>query len=99
MLLKDISPLHAAILEGEYDGHLSSLRKAIEHRQKVALQSNGIRPGATVTIVDDPRAGNLAGKQARVEKVNQKTISIELLDETIPLWDRGYRVALELIAK
>jgi len=96
-LLKDISPLHAEILAGTYDADLETLRQTINHRLKVAARENGIRPGAIVELVDDPSAGNLAGKKARVIKVNQKTVSIDLLDESIPEWKRGYRVSTRLI--
>ena len=97
-LLKDISPLHAEILDGKHDEELESLRQAINYRMKVALKAGGIKPGAIVTIVDDPIAGKLAGMQAKVIKVNQKSVSIDLIDDSIPQWSRGYRVAPSLIA-
>lgn len=98
-LLKDISPLHAEILEGAHDEHLQTLMQALEHRVKIATRQSGIRPGAIVTFVDDPHAGFLAGRQAKVIKVNKKTISVDVLGDDIPDWKRGYRVSPGLIAK
>lgn len=97
MLLKDISPLHAAIIAGEYDEHLESLRQAVNHRIKIATRKSGLVPNAIVRVVDDPRASHLAGQLATVVKVNQKSVSIDLLDESIPEWKRGYRVSPGLL--
>ena len=95
MLLKDISPLHNAILEGDYDDDLNTLSQAVEYRRKQLLKTR-YAVGSTVTIVNDPMAGALAGKKVRVRKINKKTVSVDLVDA--PEWARGYRVTPGLIA-
>lgn len=98
-LLKDISPLHAEILEGKHDDNLRTLAQAIDHRFKIAAREKGIRKNSIVTIIDDPLAGHLAGKKARVETVNKKTVTILVVDENVPDWQwLGYRVSPKLIA-
>jgi hypothetical protein len=99
-LLKDISPLHAEILEGRYDEDLSSLVQALNHRAKIVARNSGLRPGAIVRITDDPSAGSfLAGREARIKKVNQKSISITLTDPDVPDYKREWRVGPGLIVK
>jgi len=97
VLLKNISPLHAAIIEGGYDDELESLRQTINHRIKMVARNSGLRPGVIIELVNDPSAGDLAGLQARVVRVNQKSISIDLIGDDIPDWKRGYRVSPKLI--
>lgn len=96
-LLKDISPIHAEILDGKYDDDLESLRQAINYRIKIAARKSGLVPGAVVRFVDDPSAGHLAGQKAVVVKVNQKSISVDLTDENVPLGKRAWRVSPKLL--
>lgn len=99
MLLKDISPLHAEILEGKYDDDLQTLVQVLNHRAKIVARNSGWRPGAVVTIVDDPAAGKLlAGRKARIDRVNQKSVTVTILDEDVPEWQREWRISPKLIA-
>lgn len=90
MLLRDISPLHAAILEGVHDAELDSLEQAINARRKRTLRTE-YRTGTRVRIVDDPRSGDLAGVLGTVIKINRKSVSVDLDD------GRSYRVSSGLL--
>lgn len=89
-LLRDISPLHAAILDGEYDSDLASLNQTINARLKLTMRMS-FRPGSRVRVVDDPAAGNLAGVEGTVIRVNKTTISVDLDN------GRGYRISPKLV--
>lgn len=89
-LLRDISPLHAAILRGEYDADLSSLSQAINARLKRTINTS-FRVGGRIRVADDPAAGNLAGLLGTVIRVNSKTISVDLDN------GHGYRISPKIL--
>ena len=89
-LLRDISPLHAAILDGEYDSDLASLNQTINARLKLTMRMS-FRPGSRIRVIDDPAAGNLAGIEGTVIRVNNKTVSVDL-DNGL-----GYRISPRIL--
>jgi hypothetical protein len=79
-LLKDI-PLCAEILNGDHDDILDAITQACKHRVK-----SRYRKGMTVRLVGTKNA-TLEGKEARVLKVNTKTVSVGVGEVRYEEWD------------
>jgi hypothetical protein len=92
-LLRDIHPICADILNGEHDDILDALAQSIRAREKSVRYESGIAKDRFVTIAADadPR---VAGKTARVLKVNRKTASIRIIGD--PEWV-SWNVSLNLL--
>lgn len=89
-LLKDTCELAAEILDGKHDANLDYIMQATQARQKRAAAESGIRKGGRVRVTAEE--STLAGRVGTVERINQKTVSIQLdpLDEND--WRTGWRV-------
>lgn len=70
--LRSISDVHAAILDGGWDGELESLGYALAFRKKTMF-----RPGTKVRLVGTSNV-QIDGKIGVVLKVNPKRISVGL---------------------
>lgn len=82
MLLKDTCTLAAEILDGKHDENLAHVVRAAQHRLKITMQKS-FRPGSRIRFIDDPRAGDLAGKESTVLKVNKTTIAVGMGEKVI----------------
>jgi hypothetical protein len=82
--LRDTSPIVAAILDGEHDDVLRHIARATDWRLKQVARESGLRPGSRIVVSDDAKiSAEFAGRTGTVERVNPKTVSVELdpLDE------------------
>lgn len=85
-LLKDVHPICADIIAGQYDDILDAIAQSAKHRTNVKRKESGIRVGAVVVFTDDPKVSDLTGQYGVVTKVNQKSISVAmLLDDGVAL--------------
>lgn len=71
-------PIAKEILDGKHDEALDHIEQAAKHRQKQLLLLSGIRPGARVTLMVNPRNGQFAGRSGIVEKLNPKRVTVNL---------------------
>jgi len=85
-LLKDVHPICADIIAGQYDDILDAIAQSAKARTNIKRRESGIRVGAVVRFTNDPKVSDLTGQYAVVTKVNPKSISVAmLLDEGIAL--------------
>ena len=77
-LLKDVHPTIAEILNGDHDDILHGFEQAAKLRRKAILNGTGLRKGAKVRVKTEASAGDYAGREGIVSKVNQKTVSVNL---------------------
>lgn len=89
--LRDISDLHAAILDGGWDGELSSLEHAIAIRKKMMF-----RPGTKVRLVGT-RNVEIDGQTGTVIKVNPKRISVGLGERGQFGYEREFNVPVAML--
>lgn len=81
-------PLLDEIAGGALDDYLPQLDSMVKWRRKVTTHRRGIAKNATVKI-NAPTDSRIHGRQARVDKINQKTVTITLLDESgAATWDK-----------
>jgi hypothetical protein len=76
--LKDVHPTIAEILNGDHDDILHGFEQAAKLRRKAMVGATGLRKGAKVRVKTDAAAGDYAGREGVVSKVNPKTISVNL---------------------
>lgn len=74
-------PLLDQISGGALDDYLPQLDSLVRWRRKVTTHRKGIVKNATVTI-NCPGDARIHGRTAKVNKINQKTVSVTLLDAT-----------------
>lgn len=85
-LLKDVHPICADIIAGQYDDILDAIAQSAKHRSNIKRRESGISVGAVVVFTDDPKVSDLTGQYGVVTKVNPKSIVVAmLLDEGIAL--------------
>ena len=97
------APVVQAIHDGEHDADLDMILRVTQWRVKVAASKSGISKGAKVRFIDGPSSGDLAGKEAVVLKVNQKTVSVvipcETCGRTTRMTEAEYEAAYDAVAK
>jgi hypothetical protein len=78
--LRDTHPLVAEILDGKYDEVLEHVERAAKIRLKQRAARSGLRKGTRIVIGEAAleQAPDFVGRKGVVDKVNPKTIGVEL---------------------
>ncbi len=79
-LLKVVHPFVADLLDGKHDEILDAVEHAVRVRKARRMSETGVRKGARVRVTDEAaeRAPELVGRVGKVERVNQRTVTVEL---------------------
>ena len=87
------------ILNGEADAEFDAVRAAIAQRQKMlaSVKMTTFKVGDTVTFNQQTNPKYLRGQQAIISKVNQTTVTVDLV-QPMGRFSRGIRVPASLLS-
>lgn len=95
-----MNPIVQAVLNGEADEDFAALVEAIADRKALLARqvARTLKHGDTVRVVGDLRPRYLIGLTGKVERVNQKTVTMNFDDpEAARRYRAGVRMPIEYV--
>lgn len=80
MLLRDVHPICAEILDGAHDEILEAMEQAVASRKKRRVREAGLFKGGAIRIKFS--VPDIGGAEGRVVRINKRTVTVRLTNGT-----------------